>query len=479
MNRRAVSPVIGLVLLIGIVAIGSMGIFLAGTTLAENTQSAAADQQAERSMAQLAESGDQLATGAAQSAEFSIRGADDADVYSTPDAGQINVTVTNRTTGTQIFTIEESLGAVIYERADGSQIAYQGGGIWRKWDDGSATLVRTPEFHYRKSPDPTITFPISFVRDEFSSQGDTDGRLHAQDSKTYYPDAPNHHNPLRAGSVLINIESEYCEGWESYFEHHTDGSAAEDCSAGTEDELVIQFSVPFELDGLGRGVMVGGSYSDGELEDSFDIDPDNVTDSTQAPSATPLVEEKLEEAKDSGRVLPDDGTIDDSDLYYDDGNLSDDEQDTLEFDTSDGDIEIATDQPQVFYSQADVDIVGDNNVSVYATSNAVSSGGGSGEIGTYGKASQLRVFFHSDVEEIGDKGQNTDFHGLIYAPNSNVNLFTGDNNASGALVAEEYDFGNTEMEIDPDLQDLRIYETVGDAPFYYLHISETVIEVDD
>lgn len=472
MNRRAVSPVIGLVLLIGIVAIGAMGIFLAGTTLAENTQSAAVDQQAERSMTQLAESGDQLATGAARSGEFSIRGADSARVYAAPDAGQINVTVTNRSTGSRIFTIEESLGAVIYESEDGSQIAYQAGGVWRKGTDDRSTLVRSPEFHYREAPDPTITFPITLVRDRFSNSGNTDGRLAARESRTHYPDAPNHHNPLRDGSVLITIDSEYCRGWENYFEQYTDGSAAEDCSAGTSGQLVIQFSVPFEIDGLGSGVLIGGGNGDHADFDGID-DDDEIGDASEAPSATPMVESKLEDAKGSGRVLPNDRTIDDAGLYYDDGNLS---KGAVTFNTSDGDVEIASDSYPVF--DGNVSITGPNNVTVYTTRNIVDKGGGNEVVGDPDNSSQLRVFVHSDVAQIGHKGQNTDLHGLLYAPNSEVLLFRGSNSGSGAFVAGSYDIGNTNFEVDPALADMTFYQELGDAPFYYLHISETVIEVD-
>jgi len=478
MNRRGLSPVLGLVLLVGITAVASMALFLVGMSLSASTQTAAEREQAERSLAQLAESGDRIAVGESNRAEFSIQGTDSGSVRAMSDRGQINITVTNRSNDKRLFTMEKSLGAVIYEAYDGTEIAYQGGGVWRKDPHGGSSAVRPPEFHYRANPDPTITYPIVLVRDDFSSSGSASGSLVQTSTDRHYPDRPSHYNPLRDGSVLIRIQSEYCQGWEQYYRERTDGSAAEGCDAGTEGELEIQFSVPFEVDGLGNGVMVGGGYSDSQLENDFDVDADNVSDSSQAPSATPLVEEKLEEAKDSGRVLPDDGTIDDPGLYYDDGNLSNDD-DNLVFDTSSGDIEIATDQPKVFDSQSDVDIVGDNNVTVYTTSDAVSSGGGDGEIGTYGKASQLRVFFHSDVDEIGDKGQNTDFHGLIYAPNSEVNLFRGNNNASGALVAEKYDFGNTEMEIDPELQEISLYENVGDAPFYYLHVSETVLSVEE
>ena len=474
MDRRAVSPVIGLVLLLGITAIASMGLFLAGMTLAESTQSSAVDEQAEQSMAQLAESADQLAAGEAASAEFSIRGASSAQVRGVPDAGQINVTVTNRSSGNQIFSVEEPLGAVIYERDDGTEIAYQGGGVWRRSPNGYSQLVRAPEFHYRERPDPTITFPVTLVRNEFSQSGQVDGQIRARESRRLYPDRPSHYNPLHDGSVLIRIDSDYCQGWEAYFEHYTDGSAAEDCSAGTPGQLEIQFSVPFELNGLGSGVMLGGGS--GPISKFNGINNSSqIGDSDDAPSATSMVESKLENATNGAPVLPNDATIDDPGLYYDDGNLSNGD---VTFNTSKGDIEIASDQTPVV--DGNISIEGDGNVTIFITRNLVDHGSGEEVIGDPENSSQLRVFVHSDVSQIGYKGQNSDFHGLLYAPNSEVYLFRGNNSGSGAIVAESIDWGKKmTFDLDPDLANIQFYEELGDAPFYYLHVSETVIDVEN
>lgn len=475
MNRRGLSPVLGLVLLVGITAVASMALFLVGLSLSASTQASAEHEQAEQSLAQLAESGDQIAVGESSRAEFDIRGADSGSVRAVSDKGSVNITVTNRSNDKRLFTMEKSLGAVIYEASDGTEIAYQGGGVWRKDPNGRSSPVRPPEFHYRAEPDPTITYPVVLVRNDFSSTGSRTGALVQTASDRHYPDRPSHYNPLRDGSVLIRIQSEYCQAWETYYRGHTDGSAAEGCDAGTKGELEIQFSVPFELDGFESGAMVGpGNGNHGDF-DGIDDDSE-FGNSNEAPSATPLVEAKIEEAKKSGEVLPADGTIDEAGLYYDDGNLSSGD---LTFDTSDGDIEIATEQSPAWDESADYDIQGSNNVTVYHTGDLVGNGGGDGQLGERGKEEQLRLLFHSGVDKIGHKGQNTDVHATIYAPNSKVLLGRGDgHNLSGAIAAEEYDFG-TEFEITPDAANVSFYETIGDAPFYYLHISETVIEVED
>lgn len=471
MDFRGLTPVLGLVLLVGITAVASVALFLVGLSLADATQASAEHEQAEQSMAQLAASGDSIAAGESTHAEFEILGTGSGTVRANSDTGTLNITVTNRTNDEQLLSMERSLGAIIYEASDGTEIAYQGGGVWRSGPSGGSSLVRSPEFHYRATPDPTITFPIVTMDSDFSTSGDTSGTMVETTSNSLYPDRPDHYNPLKDGSVLIQIESEYCEGWEEYFRSRTDGSAAEDCDDGEEGVLEIQFSVPFELDGIEGGVMLGdGDGTPGDF-DSID-DSDEFGDSNGAPSATPMVEAKLEEAKSNGTVLPDDSVIDESGLYYDDGTLS---SGSVEFNTSAGDIEIVSDQKSVF--DGDVTITGDNNVTVYSTRNLVSKGGGDATIGSPAKSSQLRVFVHSDVEKVGATGQNTDFHGLLYAPNSEVSLFRGKSDASGALVAESYDTGNTEFDIDPELVDFEFFQTIGDAPFYYLHLSETTIDV--
>lgn len=477
MTQRAVSPVVGIVLLVGITAVASIGLLVASASLTDTTQSTVEYEQAEQSMSQLAETADQVAHGEVTQGEFAIDGARSGQVRAFSDTGTINVTVTNRSNDTVLLTLERDLGSVVYEGEDGTEIAYQGGGVWRQDPQGNSRVVHPPEFHYRSDPDPTITFPIVLVRDDFTTEGSTAGRISAAAAERHYPDRPSHYNPLVQGSVEITIESEYCEGWEQYFRERTDGSAAEGCEAGTEGQLVIQFSVPFQVDGLGNGVAIGDGNGDPDDFDGID-DSSEFNDSEDMPSATPIVEAQMEDAQESGEVVPDSDTIDESGLYYDDGNLSA-QGSTLTFNTTGGDIEIATSQDPVFDSQVDLDVVGENNVTIYTDSeHVVDSGGGSGELGTPGNASQFRIFVHSDVDTFGENGQNTDFHGLIYAPNTEVLLFQGNNNASGALVAEDYDFGNTEMEIDSDLTGITFYEQIGDAPFYYLHISETEVNVD-
>ncbi|AGN02966.1 hypothetical protein L593_15160 [Salinarchaeum sp. Harcht-Bsk1] len=473
MNSRGLTPIIGLVLLLGITAIASMGLFVVGVSLADTTQSSAEHEQAEQSMAQLAESGNGIAAGESRRSSFSIEGSTEGQLRADSSLGTINITVTNRSTNTQLLSMERSFGAVIYEASDGTEIAYQGGGVWRQDPDGGSSLVRSPEFHYREDPDPTITFPVVLVRDDFSTSGSTVGEMVAHTSERHYPDRPSHYNPLQDGSVLITIDSEYCQGWEQYFEERTDGSAAEDCDDGEEGELVIQFSVPFDLGSLENGVMIGGG--NGRTNDFDGIDnSSDFGNSDEAPSATPLVEAYLEDARNNGEILPADTEID-AGLYYDDGNLS---NGNLDFNTTGGDIIIATEQSPSFDEGADYDIIGNNNVTVYSTGDLVGNGGGGGQLGEPGKEDQLRIFFHSDVDQIGHKGQNTDVHALIYAPNAEVLLGRGnDHSLSGALVAEDYDFG-TKFDVVPQLMNISIYEQLGDAPFYYLHISETEIHVE-
>ena len=478
MHRRGLTPVLGLVLLLGITAIASMGLFVVGVSLADTTQDSAEHQQAERSVAQLAESGNAIAAGESRRSGFAIDGSTEGQVRAVDDIGTLNITVTNRSTNAQILTMERSLGAIIYEASDGTEIAYQGGGVWRRDPSGGSSLVRAPEFHYREEPDPTITFPVVLVRDEFSTSGSTAGELVAHTSERYYPDRPSHYNPLEDGSVLITIDSQYCQGWEQYFEERTDGSAAEGCDAGTPGQLVIQFSVPFELDGLDGGAMIGGGSFD--ADDYAGVNDSDVSDSSGAPSATPLVESKVEECDQYGTDLNGRTSVNQSGLYCaDDGEMTGSNHYT--FNTSDGDIEVAIDgdlYDDTDGSNSGIDVIGDGNVTLYVSGSVLEDGASqSMTIGNSSNPSQTRIFVHSDYD-VGDKS-NPNIYALIYAPNSDVSLESASTTFDGAIVADTVDVHkNMNFSIDSETANLDFYYKLGDAPFYYLHVSETEIHVE-
>jgi hypothetical protein len=96
-----------------------------------------------------------------------------------------------------------------------------------------------------------------------------------------------------------------------------------------------------------------------------------------------------------------------------------------------------------------------------------------------GNASQLTSLVHSDGS-VSFTG-SSDYTGVIYAPNSDIDLNgVPQINYEGALVVEDlYPNGNADkMEFvsDPSLNGYQIVE--GNRPLTYLHVSENPVEVE-
>lgn len=168
MNRRGLTPIVGFVILVGIVAIGAMSLFVAGMALAEATKASAEQQQLERSLTQFAETADELATGESNDRSFVIEGSQGDAISLDEDAGNVRIVLEHN--GTREI-MDENLGALVYERNDGTTAAYQGGGVWQA-DDGGASMVRAPDFQYRAEnrDGATLTFPL--VRLQGGAGGD-------------------------------------------------------------------------------------------------------------------------------------------------------------------------------------------------------------------------------------------------------------------------------------------------------------------
>ena len=135
------------------------------------------------------------------------------------DAGWMNVSYRNTTSGNRTTVFNESMGEVAYSASGETRLAYQGGGVWRSNGDGTSVMVSPPEFHYR---DATLTLPLVTV----SGDGLVRDRavITPNRSERYFPNSTrNFTNPLENGKVNITVRSEYYRAWGTYFEERTDG----------------------------------------------------------------------------------------------------------------------------------------------------------------------------------------------------------------------------------------------------------------
>lgn len=246
---RGQSAPLGVALLLGITILGATTIVAFGSTALTQTEGEANLARAQQSMTQFDSQTAQVALGdaAVRTTTFGrLDGDFSVTPISEPDSGQITITHVNYdgTNNEQLYT--GPLGAVVYEQGD-TTIAYQGGGVWQKGEDGGTRMISPPEFHYRQG---TLTFPIIQTTGSGAvsgspratvSQGSDTVRMFP-DQSVDYPDGTQYINPIDEGYVAVTVESEYYEGWADYFRARTDGTVTVDDAA---EEVTL------ELDTLG------------------------------------------------------------------------------------------------------------------------------------------------------------------------------------------------------------------------------------
>ncbi|MFO7926585.1 MAG: DUF7289 family protein [Halobacteriota archaeon] len=458
MRDRAVSSPIGVILILGMTIASVTALFAVGGTVIGDTRADAERSQMENSMASFSSKASLVGLGESGDQRFSLGRASEGEVEVQSNTGQVALYVEQNGSKTELDST--SLGAVVYENGD-TEVAYQGGGVWQR-RGGSSWMISPPEYHYQFE---TLTFPIMTVSGEGNSSGSVGGTVRSTGESTdWYPieGDETRSNPLEKGTVLVEIESRYCAGWESFFTERSQGAIAESC--GNDDTVTVDLTVPFSIGGeepvMAKTINPNGGSGI----------PDGWTEGTVASSISPEVDAKLESCATDGCDAPPGtgdpftaGTYNASETTILDGKT---------FDTDGGDVTVVTDGD---LELNDITIAGDGNVTLYVrgeltVDSAVNDGG---------NATQLISLVHSEGSVRFDG--NSEYTGIIYAPKADME-FNGSPAISytGALVAEDMDLnGNIDkfdFQPDPDLEGYQIGG--GDRPLTYLHVSENGIEVE-
>lgn len=224
-DERAQSSVLSVVLLIGLITVGSSGVLLVGGQAIGETRSTADLRQAETTMAQFDRQAALVAVGESGSRTVSFARVEGGATVQ-EDAGWIRVEHINHSDDDDEIIYNRTLGAVVYEN-DGTSVAYQGGGVFRGSPNGSV-LVSPPELHYQRK---TLTLPILRTRGDVGSIGGATVRVSpaVQDdpvypsNETYDATGDSYRNPISGGKVHVTVQSEYYEAWAGYFRTQTDG----------------------------------------------------------------------------------------------------------------------------------------------------------------------------------------------------------------------------------------------------------------
>jgi hypothetical protein len=252
-DRSGQAEVLGVVLLLGIVVVGTGAIVVYGSTAVDDTGQSAAVQRAEHTMTLLDSRAAMTALGNTDTQMVSFS-TDDATL-DTEDDGWIRVVHHNYTAERPAKTetiYNRTLGSLVYENG-GTTIAYQGGGVWRR--DGNRTeMVSPPEFQYRSA---TLTLPVIRVTGNDSASGNVQARLTDPDeTRRVFPnetaatpgtnetgspydetDVP-YRNPVSNGTVTVTVHSDYYTAWADYFRYRTEGNVTVDHDNQTASVLL-------------------------------------------------------------------------------------------------------------------------------------------------------------------------------------------------------------------------------------------------
>ncbi|PSQ18050.1 hypothetical protein BRD00_06135 [Halobacteriales archaeon QS_8_69_26] len=289
---RAQSAVIAVVLLIGIVAVASIGILLVGLEANQESEERAENERIKQVFLQLDSDVDSVAR--SESDERTV----DMDLPSETDAavreesaGRIWINRTNYTTGNEEVLADQAIGAVRYSRDDGTTFAYQAGGVWM--EEGENTrMVSAPAFSYdvdKNGDSPTLTVPI------VTTDGDTrlnggDVRVKKQDTIAPLNDVTVVENDL----VTLRVKSRWYIGWAEYFRQLTNDDAV---TVDRDNQTAtMQLMVPAVAPTVDAGVIAGAANSELDMQQS-----DNSVDSYNS-SDKPYASHTASE-RDNGKVV--------------------------------------------------------------------------------------------------------------------------------------------------------------------------------
>jgi len=281
-------------------------------------------------------------------------------------------------------------------------------------------------------------------------------------------------NPLANGTVYVEIESEYCQGWQSFFERRTQGAIEQECG----NNSTVTATLKTVLDPVFGAVVTSNAPIEGKPTITGPI-----RDGINATSASDEIDDEISMCSGGGCTNFSSGdelysgttyyTEDDTDLNQITANVGSGDVDIVINAT--GEVDLGSINVDGTNGRASIYIKADNDV--FITDN-VNSGG---------DPERLIMYVHSDIPEIHFVG-NEEFRGGLYAPKSE---FDGDNgkgnegckgggggavSLTGAVVVDTFCFQNGDFTHDEKMDGIDV--DIGVDTIRYLHVSENTIEID-
>ena len=203
-NDRAVSAVVGIALLFGMVAVVSIGLLVMAGASSESLQHESANERAEQAFTEL---GSEMAATVADGDAASGVNLDvgDTGAIAQADTGSIVVESDGLET-----PLNETFGTIEYTGEDGTTIAYEAGAVFR--ETGNETrVVQHPPAHYDVTSE-TLTLPIVDIADG--------GDLSSGDLTLEHRESTPHAEAtvVEDEHVDVTIQSDYYLGWKEHFQ---------------------------------------------------------------------------------------------------------------------------------------------------------------------------------------------------------------------------------------------------------------------
>lgn len=466
-SERGVGPVVGVILISAVVLIGAVTISVFGAAMLQDTQSDIEQSQTETAFSQLSVDASELRE-EGDSVDFDL-GHRDGQVSTVDDAGELKVRLERSSSDDVIYNT--TLRALVYER-DGQQVAYQGGGVFRKSGEGS-NVVSAPEFFYR---DNAMVFPVTVLQGDLHKSGRLDASLRLNGTERIFPNASDERtNPLTEGTVYVTLESEYCQGWQEYFAGQTRGSVVEKCGDGDDGRVEVELSVPFELESGTFTEAVRANNVDGGGKANFDYEEGDI----DVPSADTLINMKKSECDTIEDDLP--PTVDSSQDLYCVENV----EGSHTIATNGSDIEIYV-NGTVEPGAGGIEVTGDSHdVSIFVQDGLDLSGDikNNDPVGDEDDPERTKIYVSSDgyVFSEGDKIRG-DVYALVYAPDADGYLQAGGNtDIEGSLIVNELEvqsnMDSDDVKLSADAESVSINYDGAGPEFYYLHLVEKRLEI--
>ncbi|WP_121741812.1 DUF7289 family protein [Natronorubrum halophilum] len=220
---RGLSPIVGLVLLLGMVIAGTALLFIVGSPMLDTFESGS---ERERAHLCMDETDHQLATVAATGEQRSMPDTDISDCQiDVADKGQVDILWYNDSESDDLpwdddtRTATAELGALEFE-LDDRTIAHQGGGIWE--DTGSGTqIISEPGISYENGStgsNGSVRFDLMLLDQDELSGSDPIARADHERSDELAADIAEAASNSDGTNVAIRIESSYHDGWKQHLE---------------------------------------------------------------------------------------------------------------------------------------------------------------------------------------------------------------------------------------------------------------------